>query len=139
MPTVTEKLQKLKLTSYEFMTNRDIRFLEKHWIINGIWPESYWKIARWFMTRLFSMVCYKRHDVNFWQQTGFHNANWGLLKYSFISIANNYKKICTLQWYKKLYLVPIFYITIPFKVWIIALAYSAVESPAWKRAYDLSK
>ena len=32
--------------------------------------------------------------------------------------------------FKKLYCVPKYYITLPFKAWIISLAYTAVESPA---------
>ena len=75
--------KRLKNTPYNAMSVADINFLRNQWIINWIWPESYWKVARWFMTKLFSMVCYKRHDVGFWQQSGFHKANKGLLKYSF--------------------------------------------------------
>lgn len=131
--------RRLKNTPFNAMRAADINFLEWQWIINWIWPESYWKVARWLMTKLFSMVCYKRHDVWFWQQSWFHRANWGLLKYSFLSLADEYKKVTKMKLLKKLYYVPKYFITIPFKAIIISLAYSAVESPAWKRAYDYSK
>lgn len=134
-----QRLKSLKTIPFDAMSKADINFLERKGIINWIWPESYWVIPRWFMTKLFSMVCYKRHDVNFWQQTWFHEANWGLLKYSYLSLAEEYRKICKKSWREKIYLIPMFYLTIPLKSWIIALAYSAVESPAWKEAYNKSK
>lgn len=129
----------LKKIPFDAMNVSDINFLEKRYIINGIWPESYWPILRWLMTKLFSMLSYKRHDINFRQQSGFHKANWGLLKYSFLSLADEYRKITKRKWYKKIYQVPKYLITLPFKAIIIVLAYSAVESPAWKRAYDALK
>lgn len=130
------RLERLRSTNYNAMSVADINFLERQDVINGVWPESYWKILRWIMTKLFPMVCYKRHDVWFWQKSGFHKANWGLLKYSFLSLAKEYRDITKEEWYKKSYRVPKYFITLPFKSIIIALAYSAVESPAWKRAYD---
>lgn len=129
----------LKSIPYNAMSVSDINFLEKRGIINWIWPESYWKVIRSLMTRMFSMVSYKIHDVWFWQQSGFHKANKGLLKYSFLSLADEYEKVTKMKLLNKLYKVPKYYITLPFKVWIISLAYTAVESPAWKRAYDASK
>ena len=131
--------KRLKNAPYSSMSVGDINFLKSVGIINWIWPESYWPILRWLMTKLFSMVCYKRHDIWFWQQSGFHKANWGLLKYSFLSLADEYRRITKRNWYKKIYQVPKYIITLPFKVIVIVLAYSAVESPAWKRAYDVSK
>jgi len=128
----------LKNTTYDNMSDSDIKFLENQWIINGIWPQSYWTIIRWFMTRLFSMVCYKRHDVGFWQQSGFHRANWGLLKYSFLSLANDLKIIMKNRWYKLIYKIPFYIATLPLKAIVIAFAYIAVESKAWQKAYNAS-
>jgi len=131
--------KKLKKIPFNKMTKWDIKFLEEQGVINGIWPESYWKGLRWLMTKLFYFVNYKRHDVWFWQQIWFHYANWGLLKYSHISLAKQYEIICKDKWYRKLYQVPLYHITLPFKSWVIGWAYNAVESKAWKEAYDLSK
>jgi hypothetical protein len=121
------------------MTPNDIKFLEEQGIINGVWPERYGKFLRLLMTWLFCFIDYKRHDINFWQQNWFYQANWGLLKYSFISIADNYREICLDKWYKKLYRIPKYYITLPFKAWIISLAYNAVESDKWLEAYNSIK
>ena len=125
----------LKFTDYDNMTEDDISFLEEQYIINGVWPDKYGKFLRLIMTWLFKFLDYKRHDVNFWQQNGFHKANWGLLKYSFISLANEYREICK-QGLKKSYLVPLFYILLLPKVVIILLAYNAVESKEWLDAYN---
>lgn len=133
-----ERQEALRLIPYNKMTKDDIEFLTEQYIINGVWPEKYGKLLRYLMTWLFKFIDYKVHDVWFWQQIWFHKANRGLLKYSFESIADNYRQICK-QGFKKLYLIPIFYITLPFKAWIIALAYSAVESKKGLEAYKSSK
>ena len=133
------RLKMLKTLPYDKMSVADINFLTRIWVINWIGPESYWKYVRRLMTYLFSMVSYKRHDIAFWQKSGFHKANKWLLKYSFISLADDYENVTKMKLFKKLYHVPKFYITIPFKAWIISLAYTAVESPAWRKAYNASK
>ena len=131
--------KRLKNTPYNAMGVSDINFLEAQWIINWIWPETYWKWVRWLMTWLFNVLKYRKHDVNFWQRNGFHKANKELIDDSYLALSEEYQKICKEKWYKKIYKIPKYYISLPFKVWIISLAYSAVESPAWKRAYDASK
>lgn len=130
---------KLRTVPFEKMTEDDLQFLEKIGIINWIWPEKYWWRLRRLMTWLFKYISYKPHDIGFRQQIGFHYANWGLLKYSHISLAREYQAICNDKWYRKLYKVPLYHITLPLKSWVIWWAYNAVESKAWQEAYDLSK
>ncbi len=138
---------RLKETPIEAYSVSDYNFLEKQGIINWIWPESYGNwfqrlIMRWLrklMTWLFKFLNYKRHDLGFWKQIWFHKANWGLLKYSHISLAKEYETICKQKWYKKLYLIPKYHITLPIKSWIISWAYNAVESKVWRKAYNNAK
>ena len=129
---------KLKQVSYSQMTSDDISFLEEQCIINWVWPEKYWKWIRDLMTWLFKFLDFKRHDVWFWQQIWFNKANWGILKYSFISLADEYRQICK-EGLKKLHLIPKFYILLFPKVIIILLGYNAVESKKWLEAYNNSK
>ena len=135
-----DRLDSLKWREYDTFTLADKNFLEFMWVINGIWPEQYGWLFRYLMTWLFwSVLDYKRHDVNFWQQKGFHKSNWGLIKYSQIAIAKDYVDICKNPWYKKLYKIPKYYITLIPKSFIISFAYSAVESKSWKAAYKACK
>lgn len=130
---------KLKKVPFDKMTASDIKFLENRGIINWIWPESYWRFKRWLMSFIFSMVLYKKHDVWFWQQVWFCKANQNLLLDSYEELAQDYIKICHTKWYKKIYLVPKYYLTLPIKAWVIALAYTAVESPLGEKAYSNAK
>ena len=134
-----KRLDLLRTLPYSKMTISDINFLEKQGVINGVWPSIWWKWLRVITTKMFSFLDWKRHDVWFWQQIGFHLANWGILKYSFVSIAKDYRDISNDKWYRKLYRVPKYHITLPFKTWIIWWAYNAVESSAWKKAYESCK
>ena len=36
----------LKKTPFDKMRPEDIWFLERQGIINGVWPEAYWKVAK---------------------------------------------------------------------------------------------
>jgi hypothetical protein len=127
----------LKVAPFRSYSVADINFLRNIWVINGIWAEYMPKSIRDLMTWLFwDTLSFIRHDISFWKQQWFHKANRGLIKYSFISIAFKYKNIHKLKLYKKLYIVPRFFITLPFKCILICIAYSLVESSAWKRAYQ---
>jgi len=130
---------KLKKISYDKYTKSDLKFLESQWIHNGIWPSTWWRCLRWFTTKLFSFLSRRRHDDWFWKQEWFHKVNYWLLKYSHISLANEYRDICKQKWYKQLYTIPKYHLTLPFKSWIIWWAYNACESKKWKEAYDACK
>lgn len=131
----------LKKIPYERYTKYDLIFLERQWIINWVWPENYWFFFRWVCTHLFYFLDYKRHDVNFWKGWSiddFKNANWWLLKYSFISLADQYRQICNDRWYKKPYLIPLYYILLPFKVLAIHISYNACVRGG-KKAFNFEK
>lgn len=135
-----EYIEFLKSADYDTYTLKDKNHLERIGIINGVWPEGYGRVVRTVMTWLFwDVLDYKRHDVAFWKQEWFHKANYWLIKYSFISIADSYVRIHKGKWYKKLYKIPLDFITLPFKAIIIFLAYSAVEWPKGKQAYKNCK
>jgi len=131
-----EYLESYKKMSFDELTDQDIKYLELEWVINWIWPENYWKTIRYIMTWLFRFIDYRRHDFDWFKWEDFHHSNRGLLKYSFLSIARDYKYICSLVWYKRIPQKLLHTITLPFKAWIIELAYSAVESDVGKRAYS---
>ena len=135
---IKEELKRLQKVPYSKMTKEDIYFLTRQGIINWVWPQSYWKFFRAIASSLFSFLQYEIHDINFFQQIWFHKSNWGILKYSFISLANDYKLIFEKDFKLKLTLVPLFYLMLAPKVLIILLAYNAVESKAWLRAYNKS-
>jgi len=137
MNTDERRKEFLKTAPFSSFSRADINFLKKIWVINGIGAQYMPQWMRNLMTWLFwDTLSFHIHDVNFWQQVWFHKANYWLLKYSFISIANNYRNIHKDKWYRKLYRVPVYYLTLPFKAIIISLAYSLVESPVWKKAYQ---
>jgi hypothetical protein len=135
-----DRLESLKWREYDTYSIADKNFLEAMGVINGIWPEVYGWIFRYIMTWLFwSVLDYRRHDVSFWRQEGFHKANRGLIKYSLIAIGKDYVAICKNPWYKKLYKIPASIISLPFKWTVILLAYSAVESKSGREAYRACK
>ena len=132
------RLKRLKFITYDNYTDKDIKLLEEMWIINWVWPDHYWRLFRWLCTWLFDFLDYKRHDINFWKQTWFHEANYWILKYSYLSLADEYRKICEEKWSKRWYKVFKYHLTLGFKTRIITLAYNAVESKAWLKAYNNS-
>ena len=134
-----ERLEFLKNINFDIYTIAQLNFLEKEGIHNWVWPSKWCRWLRVLTTWLFSFLDWKRHDDSFWKQEWFHKANWGILKYSHISLAEEYRDICKRKWYKKIYQIPKYHLTLPIKSLIISLAYNAVESEAWKKAYNNSK
>lgn len=131
------RLNQLKLKPYSGLTKSDIRFLGLQWVFNWVWPEQYGWLLRQVMTWLFWFLDRERHDFNFfvwWTEKDFKNANWGILKYSFISLASEYKQIWELG-LKKLYLCPRFFILLPFKVLVILFSYNACVK-WWRKAFN---
>lgn len=132
-----KRLHSLKFISYDNYTDDDIQFLEQQGIINWVWPRSYWKLFRIICTLLFHFLEYKRHDVNFWKgwnMKDFEEANWWILKYSFKSLAYNYRTICT-RWWRMCYLIPLYVVFILPKVLVIMWAYNSC-STLWKKAFN---
>lgn len=117
----------------------DINFLKNQWIYNWIWPSRWYPWIRTLTTKLFKFLKWIRHDDWFWKQLWFHKVNRGLIKYSFLSLWEEYIQICKYKWYKRIPLKIWYFLTITFKAITIALAYDLVESKSWKKAYDESK
>lgn len=81
--------------------------IEKHFhyltevgILNGIWPSYLSNVARKIISYLFAGVRYEWHDINcwiWWDSEDFHRTNYGLLKYSFITVSKNIESIMNLE------------------------------------------
>ena len=129
----------LKNIPFDAYTISDINFLERQWIFNWVWPSRWWKWLRVLTTYLFKHLKWRRHDDWFWKKLWFHKVNRWLIKYSFLSLWEDYIVICKNKWYKRIPLKIWFFITLPFKVYTITIAYDLVESKWWKKAYDECK
>ena len=58
-------------------------------LINGVWPSWFTQKMRDMITWFFPYIRFEWHDIMFsiwWTYKDFCNANWGLLKYSIISL-----------------------------------------------------
>jgi len=138
---IREELERLKWISYSKYTKEDLYLLERQWIINWVGPQSYWYFLRAVMTSFFKFLDFPRHDINFWKGwtlNDFHKANWGILKYSFLSLADEYRQICKKKRSEKIILIPLFYFSLSFKVLTILLSYNACEK-YWKTAFNFNK
>lgn len=74
--------------------------LKRYGIINGIGPGFFISFFRWFLNLCFEGVRYEWHDIRFWigwTLDDFHEANYGLFKYSLLTIAENYIVFAKIQ------------------------------------------
>ena len=81
-------------TKQEIIDN--IIWLQKFWIINRIWASWMWKYVVGMITSIFKGVRFELHDINYflWGTSRDKlDCDYGLFKYSIISIIENYKKI----------------------------------------------
>lgn len=134
-----EKIKKILQSNTKKEIENNFHILEKYNIINGIWPSYLSKIARLIISYLFFGVRYERHDINFgigWNYEDFHRANYGLLKYSFITVSKNIESIMNLDINRILKLCTLLF-TFPFfsfqyLVWF--LCYIMIEF-YWEKAF----
>lgn len=134
--------QLLKTKTYDELTKSDIRFLEDQKAINWVWAEWQGPIVRYILTKVFCFLEYKRHDFVFWKGwtiKDFHDANWWLLKYSFLSLAEDYRKLHKKYKYSKIWRSPLFIVTAMIKTALIIYAYRLCESDIWKEAFNFHK
>ncbi len=130
--------KRLKETPFDSYSIADINFLERQWIINWVGASWQWPIVRWILTKLFHFLDSKRHDVStwkWWTLVDFHKSNYWLLKYSFISLADLYRKLHRKYKRSKFWRSPLFIITTMIKIVLIIYAYRVCDSELWKKAF----
>ncbi len=137
-----KKEKQLMRKPYSSYTKGDIAFLEDQLIVNWVWAEWQWPIVRYILTKVFHFLDFTRHDVSFWKwwdEKDFHRANWGLLKYSAISLMDDYRSLHFNYKWSKIWRHPLFVITAAIKIVLIMYAYSVCDSNVWKKAFNFHK
>lgn len=134
-----DRLSNLKGRPFESYYIADINFLKKQGIINWVGAEWQGEYIRYLMTKIFHFLDFARHDINFWKGwtlKDFNHANWGLLKYSFLSLADEYRKLHNSYKWSKIWRHPYFIMTAIIKVVLIMYAFSICDSKLWRGAFN---
>lgn len=132
-----EAIKKILTRDTKQEIEKDFKILKRYWVVNGIWPGYLWKAMRNIITYLFKGVKSDWHDINyaiwgnFWDRL---RADWGLLKYSIISIFQIYRTIYFFEInpISKLLILLIFsIISVPIQVLIAVFCFIMVFLFGW--------